>query len=127
MMKLIKLMMFGLLIFAIAAGGSWFAMSKQHALTEHADGDGAHNVAVDDDSHADGGHGAAATPAAHGEEEILPVVVRPKMQTAEDIIRNAMSLKEREQKLKQRERAAEQEQLRLAARPVRFAGRTDVD
>lgn len=113
MMKLIKLMMFGLLIFAVSAGGSWFAMSKQHATAEHGDGGASHDVATDVDPHAKHPHGAPATPAAHGDEEILPVAVRPKMLTPEDILRNAMGLKEREEKLSLRERAAEQEQLRL--------------
>lgn len=113
MMKLIKLMMFGLLIFAVSAGGSWFAMQKQHAAGEHGDGEASHDVATDVESHAKDPHRAAATPAAHGDEEILPVAVRPKMLTPEDILRNAMGLKEREEKLSKRERAAEQEQLRL--------------
>jgi hypothetical protein len=113
-------MAFGMLVFGVAAGGSWFAMSKQHAA----------EVATDDqhaatDEHAPAetaprapAHGAAAdtghvaTAELHEETE-LPVVVRPKMLTPEDILRNAMSLKAREEKLVQRERAAEQEEVRL--------------
>ena len=120
MMNLIKLMAFGLLVFGVTAGGSWFAMSKQHAADvaatdEHAVTD---EHADPDAGHSDAGHGTAAS-AGHGatadehEEAALAVVVRPKMLTPEDILRNAMSLKAREEKLVQRERAAEQEEVRL--------------
>jgi len=115
MMKLIKLMMFGLLIFAVSAGGSWFALTKQHAV-ENAEDANPHDVVVGADPHAGDSHSGDSHGETHdaaAEQEILPVVVRPKMLTPEDILRNAMGLKEREAKLTQRERAAEQEQLRL--------------
>lgn len=120
MMNLIKLMAFGLLVFGVAAGGSWIAMSKQHAADVASDEEHAatEEHASADSAHAGPAHGAPAG-AGHGatteqhDETELPVVVRPKMLTPEDILRNAMSLKAREEKLVQRERAAEQEEVRL--------------
>src|SRR6476469_1944652 len=93
MMKLLKLMMFGIVVFALAAGGSWFARTRQHASADQTAGE----------------HGNAA----HDEHEGLPVVVRPRMLTPEDILRNAMSLKNQEDKLNQREQAAQQQEYRL--------------
>jgi hypothetical protein len=120
MMNLIKLMAFGLVMFAVTAGGSWFAMSKQHAAAITADDEHAttDEHAPAETLRAETSHGPAtgtthSAPAQHHDEEELPVVVRPKMSTPEDILRNAMSLKAREEKLVQRERAAEQEAMRL--------------
>lgn len=117
MMKLIKLMAFGMLVFGMSAGGSWFAMTKQHAPAtatgEHREGNTAHAQA----SHGDAPAADVHSPASHGAhghpDDALPVVVRPTMLTPEDILRNAMSLKTREEKLVQRERAAQKEEMRL--------------
>ena len=66
MMKLIKLMMFGLLIFAIAAGGSWFALSKQHAA-KYAEDAGSHDVANETDPHGDDAHAEIFAQGAFGD------------------------------------------------------------
>lgn len=117
MMNLIKLMAFGAIVFATAAGGSYFARLKQHgAPAADAHGETAtDNVA---EGHADAPAADAHAPSEHAhanaaDEEDLPVVVRPRMETVEDIVRNAQVLKAREEKLVVRERAAEQEQMRL--------------
>lgn len=123
MMKLIKLMAFGMVVFGVAAGGSWFAMTKQHAPAAAAGEPGDTASPPAETAHTDTGHGAGHGAAGHGSDgahdaathadDALPVVVRPTMLTPEDILRNAMSLKAREEKLVQRERAAEQEEMRL--------------
>lgn len=114
MMKLIKLMAFGIVVCAMSAGGSWFARSRQHATTEPVGGEAAHeSVASTSEAGAvpppEGEHGHAA----HDSAEGLPVVVRPRMLTPEDILRNAMSLKATEEKLNLREQAAQQHEYRL--------------
>jgi len=115
MMKLLKLMMFGIVVFALAAGGSWFARTRQHASADQTAGEhGGESVAGIAGSGTvpsppEGEHGNAA----HDEHEGLPVVVRPRMLTPEDILRNAMSLKNQEDKLNQREQAAQQQEYRL--------------
>lgn len=114
MMKLIKLMAFGIVVCAMSAGGSWFARSRQHAATEPVEGEAAHEFVASEEKPAvapppEGEHGHAA----HDATEGLPVVVRPRMLTPDDIIRNAMSLKSTEQKLAERERAAQQHEYRL--------------
>jgi len=113
MLRLITMMLFGMLVFAISAGGTWFALSKQHAAHDGEVDSASHGEVTDVDPHSGDPHSDPATAAAAGGDEILPVVVRPRMETPEDIVRNAMALKEREAKLSRRERAAEQEQLRL--------------
>lgn len=116
MMNLIKMLAFGLVIFAIAAGGSWFARMQQHstqvAAGDHAAEPAADSIPGEPDTHADG---TPATPAQHGAtaDDELPVVVRPRMLTPEDILRNAMSLRATEEKLALREQAAQQEKERL--------------
>ncbi|MBL8848423.1 MAG: hypothetical protein JNG89_02015 [Planctomycetaceae bacterium] len=116
MMKLIKLMAFGAIVFGTAAGGSYFARMQQQTAHESTDehGEATATTAATDT------HGAAPADVSQGHddhagqvEEELAVVVRPRMTTPEDIIRNAQVLKAREEKLVLRERAAEQEQLRL--------------
>jgi len=114
-MNLIKLVAFGAIVFGVAAGGSYFArMQKQSA---HADTD-AHAETPAVDAAAPRGNAPTAAPHAHaahaaGVEKELPVAVRPRYETVEDVIRSAQVLKTREEKLVQRERAAEQDQMRL--------------
>lgn len=117
MMNLIKLLAFGILVFGVSAGGSYFARLKQ---TPVAVADGGHESTAEhgdsQTSPSEAPHGSAATahpPDDQHHDEELPVVVRPKMLAPEDILRNAMSLKAREEKLVLRERAAEQEEMRL--------------
>jgi hypothetical protein len=118
MMNLIKLLAFGMLVFGVSAGGSYFARLKQTPVNVAAGG----HVSTDEHggsqtSQSEAPHGSEAdsthAPADHHHDDELPVVVRPKMLAPEDILRNAMSLKVREEKLVQRERAAEQEEYRL--------------
>jgi hypothetical protein len=114
MMKRIKLIAFGAIVFGVAAGGSYFAKMQQHTASASTQ---THAEATTDAAapHGDAPGAAPHAPTEHagGVEEELKVVVRPRMTTPEDIIRNAQVLKAREEKLVQRERAAEQEQLRL--------------
>lgn len=115
MMSLIKLVAFGAVVFGVAAGGSYFARMQQQPA--HADTD-EHAETSTADAAAPHGNAPGAAPLAHadhaaGVEEEMQVVVRPRMTTPEDIIRNAQVLKAREEKLVVRERAAEQEQMRL--------------
>ena len=116
MMKLIKLMMFAIVVFAMSAGGSWFARSRQQAAGTATDAHGGESntaAAAGATEHGVEIPATADAPAADGAGEELPVVVRPRMLTPEDILRNAMSLKAAEEKLTKREQEAEQENLRL--------------
>ena len=92
MMNLIKLMAFGLLVFGVSAGGSYFARLKQlpaevasdeHGATEHGDAESTQAEAP----HGQAAAAAAHAPAEHSDDDERPVVVRPKMLTPEDILR----------------------------------------
>lgn len=112
MLKLIKLVAFAAVMFAISAAGSWVIQTRQHGGHDPHAEQAAPHAATDapPESTVHTAPQPAAQPAAPGD---LPVVVRPKMLTPEDILRNAMSLRAREELLQQREQAAQQEQLRL--------------
>jgi flagellar motility protein MotE (MotC chaperone) len=137
MAKMLPALIVGFIVFAGAAGGSWYVQNnvlKQPAATaagghgEEAAGDESHGA----DAHApaaahaapaEPGHGAAAAPESgadaakpHAREpdapdpasHRMPVVVRPREMSVEELLRYGMGLKEREKQIKQQEDSLQQ-------------------
>jgi hypothetical protein len=97
--SLIKLIAFAGFMFGISAAGSWWmATHSPHSAEEAAATDDAAST------------GDSALHAVTGE---LPVAVRPKIISPEELLRNAMSLRTREAALQQQELAAQQRLARL--------------
>jgi hypothetical protein len=100
--SLIKLVAFAGFMFGVSAAGSWWmATHPPHAA------DAAAETAAADAAPAT--HDAAL----HDITGELPVAVRPKPISPEELLRNAMTLRNREAALQQQEQAAQQRQARL--------------
>lgn len=99
MKSLIKLIAFAGLMFGISAAGSWWMAT--HPLHSADAGTGESATAP------------ASTTAAFDLTGELPIAVRPKIISPEELLRNAMSLRSREAALLQQEEAARQRQSRL--------------
>jgi hypothetical protein len=97
--SLIKLIAFAGLMFGISAAGSWWMATRTTHSTDEVAGETAAAAAHD-----------AALHDITGE---LPIAVRPKIISPEELLRNAMSLRSREAALQQQEQAAQQRQARL--------------
>ena len=106
MKTLIKLVAFAGVMFGVSAAGSWWMASRQSTPpAAEADAAGvppAPGVAASSDP--------AQGPPPTGE---LPVPVRPKVISPEELLRNAMSLRNREEALRQQEVEAEKRRARL--------------
>ena len=105
MMKLLKSLTFGLLLFGMAGAGSWFMMNRPDP------------AAADPDS---GQEPAAAAPTqdptdpeAPPKLSDVPVPVRAKSATAEEIFRLGAALRRQQEALGQREEALQQKELQL--------------
>lgn len=101
MKALIKLIAFAGLMFGISAAGSWWMAT--HPL--HSADEAAAETAADASSSQDA--------VLHDITGELPVAVRPKMISPEELLRNAMTLRNREASLHQQEQAAQQREARL--------------
>ncbi|WP_437194001.1 hypothetical protein [Planctomicrobium sp. SH527] len=120
MVKMIVVLVFGIVMFCASAGGSWYIqnklLAKPTATQPVATGEtGALSPAPSSET-TDGktpAETAAAAPA-----ERMPVAVRPRDMSVEELLRYSMGVKEREEKLKQSEdllqRRRVQQQLALA-------------
>lgn len=101
--SLMKLIAFAGFMFGVSAAGSWWmATHPPHATDE------AHAAAATAD-----GATAPHEAALHEVTGELPVPVRPKIISPEELLRNAMSLRTREAALHEQEQAAQQRQTRL--------------
>jgi flagellar motility protein MotE (MotC chaperone) len=106
MKTLIKLIAFAGVMFGVSAAGSWWMTSRQsEAPAAEADAAGVPPVPGVASSTA-----PVQTPPPTGE---LPVPVRPKVISPEELLRNAMSLRSREEALRQQEAEAEKRRARL--------------
>lgn len=144
MVKLMAMLGFGVAMFAIAAGGSWFVQNKLLSSAGHpAPASGAHGGSGDTHGSSSTGHGSeasatsshASTPAAeaagHGStttdsqgksspslttpppvrgvltkgpvDERMPIPIRPREMSVEELLRYGMGIKEREAQVKQQE------------------------
>jgi hypothetical protein len=97
--SLIKLVAFAGFMFGISAAGSWW-MAARPPHSSEASGETASEA-------------AASEPAMHDITGELPVAVRPKIISPEELLRNAMTLRSREAALQQQEQAAQERQARL--------------
>lgn len=140
MRKILFALLFGGSLFGASAGASWYLQQQKHggsALAEAEDGGHGHNRSSTSSSHGHaskpasdhgkkpasshssghGGHGET-----HGEPaelhpptdpNELPVAVRPRPMSPEEIFRYGVSLRNREDLVHQREQAIEKELARL--------------
>ncbi|SFI26157.1 MotE family protein [Planctomicrobium piriforme] len=135
MVKMIIVLFFGVAMFVASAAGSWYLQNKvlaTHAPAGAAPAADPHAAPAADahgatppataSAHAAGDHGSplqtsapAATP---GQGERLPVAIRPRDMSVEELLRYSMGVKEREEKVKQNEELLQkrrvQQQLALA-------------
>ncbi len=119
MVKMIVVLVFGIVMFCASAGGSWYIqnklLSKPAATPQAAAGEPGSLSPAPSAATPDGKTPAetAATPA-----ERMPVAIRPRDMSVEELLRYSMGVKEREEKLKQSEellqRRRVQQQLALA-------------
>lgn len=136
MMRLMAMLMFGVVVFGAAFGATWFLKQQQtgHESAEAADvhdegaasHDDAHAVhSPDAGSHAGSSHsGHAIAPAEMPPSPTptgMPVAVRPRPMSIEELLRLGMGLNEREESLvRQAERLQRQEsQLKLALADIK--------
>jgi flagellar motility protein MotE (MotC chaperone) len=131
MVRMIGMLLFGCAVFAAAAGGTWFWKSKQHpsggdahggetaAADSHAASPSAAPAVAHAGDHHGSGHDAAGAEA--GSPEGMPVAVRPRPMSIEELLRMGMGLNEREEALTQREAGLERQetQLKLALADLR--------
>jgi flagellar motility protein MotE (MotC chaperone) len=99
-----RMVMYGGLVigsFALAAGGSWFMSQKEEDKTEQTEGEAEEGVEQLGEQ----------TP--EGTPQVLPSAVPPKSMSAEDMIRIAAVMKDREDAIKRREAELESDERRL--------------
>jgi hypothetical protein len=107
MVRLLALALFGLMMFGAAAGGTWWFMNQDAAAEEPTDPVAAAELppAVVEPAQAE----AADQPTTDG----LPVAVRARPMSIEELLRYGIGLKEREEMLKQREGGMERQQMQI--------------
>jgi len=105
MVKMISVLVFGVVMFCAAAGGSWFVQTKLLAKQEPAPPAATPEGTPADPQAPATANGAPA--AASGEpgagKDRLPVAIRPREMSVEELLRFSMGVKEREEKVKQSE------------------------
>jgi CHASE3 domain sensor protein len=125
-MRIIILLVVAIVMFAGAAGASWWWQQQSHAATEDAAHDD-HGAATHAEApasehaapagHAPAGHAAPGhAPAGHAAappEQGLPVAVRAKPMSVEELLRYGLSLNAREETLEQRELEFREREARL--------------
>jgi hypothetical protein len=113
MAKIAGILAFGAVLFALSAGGSWFVMTRMqgsHSHTEEkasghaaaADAHGHAKPAVEAPAQKESAPVAAAAPERPADDR-LPVAVRPREMSVEELLRYGMGIREREQLVKQQE------------------------
>ncbi|HWL07224.1 MAG TPA: hypothetical protein VNQ76_02310 [Planctomicrobium sp.] len=127
MVKMLGVLVFGVFMFCAAAGGSWYVQNK--LLSPAATAKSADSVLPEGEipgSSAPSGEKkktsiseaaqSVATPT--GDKERLPIAIRPREMSVEELLRYSMGVKEREEKVKQNEELLQkrrvQQQLALA-------------
>ncbi len=115
MVKMIVVLLFGIGMFCAAAGGSWYVQNR--VLTPPVAAKPAKPEAAAPHDPAAPPRDAAATTSTAGGDR-LPVAVRPREMSVEELLRYSMGVKEREEKVKQSEELLQkrrmQQQLALA-------------
>ncbi|MEZ6062792.1 MAG: hypothetical protein R3C19_20810 [Planctomycetaceae bacterium] len=116
MKKMIGLLLYGLVMFGVAAGGAWFLRAKQ--ADSAPDATAAANADPDDVSSLFPEPDPLLAPEVSPKDDLLPVAVRPQAMSVEEIVRYGLGLKTREESMRKREealqRAESQQRLVLA-------------
>jgi len=102
------MMLFAGASFGASAAGSWFLQSKMQKSTD--DVEGAVSESPTDPARPDLPAGSSGV-ASSGSD--LPVAVRPRPMSVEEVLRFGMGLRKREEQLKEREKTLDREQSRM--------------
>lgn len=99
-----RIILIGGVLFAASAAGAWFLLPK--------------SIVGDDDEQSNAGNSTAMLETTEDApppppEDALPVAIRPRSMTPEDVLRHATSLRSREQALDDREAAVKQRESEL--------------
>lgn len=118
MAKAIGIVLFGIVVFAASAAGSWFMKSQLTANGQPTgESDAAAELAEAQQSQEESRLADTVAQAAP-DDGLLPVAVRPRSMSVEELLRYGMSLKEREKAVREEEdnlqRRRVQQQLALA-------------
>lgn len=143
MVRLLGMLGFGVIVFGAAAGGTWYwkthlsgshgdatadaGHGKKQGEESDYDSESGHDEEFSDEAAASSRHGASSSSSSHGHGAGraattseppagmtgLPVAVRPRPMSIEELLRFGMGLNEREEALKQRENGMQRQELQL--------------
>lgn len=114
MVKALAILAFAAVVFGAAAGGAWYLRMSQSTAAPDAE-----NASTSDTTLADSPVESTPTAAAEQaseepkETDPLPVAVRPRPMSVEEILRYGMGLKARDETIRKREEALRQQEARM--------------